>query len=30
MTYKKLQELEDYLEERYFIWEFHSYDRGRE
>jgi len=30
MTYRKLQELEDHLEERYLMWEFNSYDRGRE
>ena len=30
MTYRKLQELEDYLEERELVWQFYSYDRGRE
>jgi hypothetical protein len=30
MTYKKLKELEDYLEKRERAWEFFLYDRGRE
>ena len=30
MTYKKLQELEDYLEERELMYEFNLYGRERE
>jgi hypothetical protein len=30
MTYKKLQELDDYLYERELVWNYRIYDRGRE